>query len=77
MIAPRSTGTGAPRSPVPTDRSRPSEQLLALLLAHYTCDAVAQTQEPLGADRLACVETDEEVKSWFARLDPAPIGTPA
>ncbi|MCU4654879.1 hypothetical protein N8I71_18735 [Roseibacterium sp. SDUM158016] len=51
------------------------EQFLALLLAYYTCDAAAQTQEPLGGDRLACVETYEEVKAWFAPLDPAPVGT--
>jgi len=51
------------------------EQFLALLLAYYTCDAAAQTQEPLGGDRLACVETYEEVKGYFAPLDPAPMGT--
>ncbi len=39
-------------------------------------DAAAQTQEPLGGDRLACMQTYEEVKGWFAPLDPAPIGTP-
>ena len=50
-------------------------EFLALLLAYYTCDAAAQTQEPLGGDRLACVETYEEVKGWFAPLDPAPVGT--
>jgi hypothetical protein len=52
------------------------EQFLALLLAYYSCDAAAQAQQPLGGDRLACVETYEEVKSWFAPLDPAPPGTP-
>lgn len=51
-------------------------EFLALLLAYYTCDAAAPTQEPLGGDRLACVETYEDVKSWFAPLDPAPYGTP-
>jgi hypothetical protein len=51
------------------------EQFLALLLAYYTCDAAAQTQEPLGGRRLACVETYEEVKDFFAPLDPAPVGT--
>lgn len=50
-------------------------EFLALLLAYYTCDAAAQTQEPLGGDRLACVETYEEVKSYFAPLSPAPPGT--
>jgi hypothetical protein len=49
---------------------------LALLLAYYTCDAAAQTQEPLGPDRLACVATYEAVKDHFAPLDPAPLGTP-
>lgn len=52
-------------------------EFLAILLAYYTCDAAAQTQAPLGGDRLACVETYEEVKSWFAPLDPAPAGTAA
>ena len=51
-------------------------EFLALLLAYYTCDAAAQTQEPLGGDRLACVATYEQVKSFFAPLDPAPVGTP-
>ena len=51
------------------------EQFLALLLAYYTCDAAAQTQTPLGGARLACVETYEEVKGYFAPLDPAPMGT--
>jgi hypothetical protein len=51
------------------------EQFLALLLAYYTCDAAAQTQTPLGGDRLLCVETYEEVKGFFAPLDPAPVGT--
>ena len=51
-------------------------EFLALLLAYYTCDAAAQTQEPLGGQRLACVEIYEEVKGYFAPLDPAPIGTP-
>ena len=51
------------------------EQFLALLFAYYTCDAAAQTQTPLGGDRLACVETYEEVKGFFAPLDPAPVGT--
>ena len=37
-------------------------EFLALLLAYYTCDAAAQTQEPLGGDRLACMATYEEVK---------------
>lgn len=50
-------------------------EFLALLLAYYTCDAAAQTQEPLGDERLACVETYEAVKGWFAPLDPAPVGT--
>jgi hypothetical protein len=52
------------------------ETFLALLLAYYTCDAAAQTQEPLGSQRLACVETYEAVKRYFAPLDPAPAGTP-
>jgi hypothetical protein len=52
------------------------EQFLALLFAYYTCDAAAQAQQPLGGDRLACVETYEEVKAFFAPLDPAPFGTP-
>jgi len=52
-------------------------QFLALLLAYYTCDAAAQSQEPLGSERLACMATYEEVKGWFAPLDPAPFGTPA
>jgi hypothetical protein len=51
-------------------------EFLALLLAYYTCDAAAQTQEPLGADRLACMATYEEVKGFFAPLTPAPRGTP-
>jgi hypothetical protein len=51
------------------------EQFLALLLAYYTCDAAAQTQEPMGSERMACVETYEEVKAFFAPLDPAPVGT--
>lgn len=51
-------------------------EFLALLLAYYTCDAAAQTQEPLGGQRLACVETYEEVKAFFAPLDAAPYGTP-
>ena len=51
-------------------------EFLALLLAYYTCDAAAQTQMPLGGDRLACMETYEEVKGWFAPLDAAPPGTP-
>lgn len=50
-------------------------EFLALLLTYYTCDAAAQMQEPLGGDRLACVETYEEVKSFFAPLEPAPYGT--
>lgn len=51
-------------------------EFLALLLAYYTCDAAAQSQEPLGSERLACMATYEEVKGWFAPLDPAPFGTP-
>jgi hypothetical protein len=51
-------------------------EFLALLLAYYTCDAAAQSQEPLGSERLACMATYEEVKGWFAPLDPAPVGTP-
>lgn len=50
-------------------------EFLALLLSYYTCDAAAQLQEPLGGQRLACVETYEEVKSYFAPLDEAPYGT--
>lgn len=50
-------------------------EFLALLLAYYTCDAAAQAQQPLGGDRLACVETYEQVKSFFAPLDEAPVGT--
>lgn len=45
-------------------------EFLALLLSYYTCDAAAQTQEPLGGQRLECVETYEEVKAFFAPLDP-------
>lgn len=41
---------------------REMTEFLALLLAYYTCDAAAQTQEPLGGDRLACMATYEEVK---------------
>lgn len=52
-------------------------EFLALLLEYYTCDAAAQTQTPLGGARLACVETYEAVKAWFAPLDPAPPGTAA
>jgi len=52
-------------------------EFLAILLAYYTCDAAAQMQEPLGGERLACVETYEEVKDYFAPLDPAPPGTAA
>jgi len=52
-------------------------EFLALLLAYYTCDAAAQTQEPLGGQRLACVETYEAVKSYFAPLDEARPGTAA
>jgi len=51
-------------------------EFLALLLAYYTCDAAAQSQEPMGPERMACVETYEEVKSYFAPLTPAPRGTP-
>jgi hypothetical protein len=51
------------------------EQFLALLLAYCTCDTTAQSQEKLGGQRLACVETYEEVKDFFAPLDPAPVGT--
>jgi hypothetical protein len=51
-------------------------EFLALLLAYYTCDAAAQSQQPLGSDRLACVETYEAVKGYFAPLNAAPIGTP-
>lgn len=51
-------------------------EFLALLLAYYTCDAAAQSQQPLSSDRLACVETYEAVKAWFAPLDEAPLGTP-
>ena len=51
-------------------------EFLALLLAYYTCDAAAQAQQPLGGDRLACVETYEEVKAFFAPLIEAPHGTP-
>ncbi len=51
-------------------------EFLALLLSYYTCDAAAQTQQPLGGDRLACVDLYEEVKSFFAPLDEAPHGTP-
>jgi len=50
-------------------------EFLALLLAYYTCDAAAQVQEPLGGQRLACVETYEEVKSYFAPLTEAERGT--
>ncbi len=52
-------------------------EFLALLLTYYTCDAAAQMQEPLGGQRLACVETYEEVKSYFAPLEEAPYGTAA
>ncbi len=51
-------------------------EFLALLLAYYACDAAAQSQEPLGGQRLACVETYEKVKAFFAPLNPSPIGTP-
>ena len=47
------------------------------LLAYWTCDAATQTQEPMVPDRLACVETSEEVKSWLAPITPSPRGTPA
>ena len=57
--------------------TRALAEFLALLLAYYTCDAAAQTQEPLGPDRLACVATYEEVKSYFAPITPSPRGTPA
>jgi hypothetical protein len=53
------------------------EQFLALLLAYCTCDTTAQSQEKLGGQRLACVETYEEVKAFFAAIDPAPVGTVA
>lgn len=51
-------------------------EFLALLLAYYTCDAAAQRQEPMGPERMACVATYEEVKSYFAPLTPSPRGTP-
>lgn len=51
-------------------------EFLALLLAYYSCDATAQHQEPMGPERMACVETYEEVKSYFAPLTQAPRGTP-
>lgn len=47
-------------------------EFLALLLSYYTCDAAAQAQEPLSGDRLACVETYEEVKAFFFPLGDPP-----
>ncbi|MEJ6391422.1 hypothetical protein [Gymnodinialimonas ulvae] len=51
-------------------------EFLALLLAYYTCDAAAQSQQPLSGDRLACVDTYEAVKAFFIPLNEAPFGTP-
>jgi hypothetical protein len=58
------------------ERSLPMGEFLALLLAYYTCDAAAQAQQPLGGDRLACVETYEQVKAFFTPLPAAAFGTP-
>lgn len=53
-------------------------EFLALLLSYYTCDAAAAVTQMGFAERMACVETYEDVKTYFAPgFELAPEGTTA
>ena len=50
-------------------------ECLTLLSFYYMCDAAAMERSLSPTEIIACSRSYEEVKMYFAGLDPMPIGT--
>jgi hypothetical protein len=50
-------------------------EFLDLLALYYLCDATALIRPMSGGEVLACMDTYDAVKAWFAPFDLAPPGT--